>query len=208
MTESSALDQTTNPRDLPQGWQLAHLRDVISEAQGGFASGERDAEGTVQLRMNNVSSLGKFDWSSYIRVPATSAQIGQFQLRPGDVLFNNTNSVELVGKSALFEGYPEPVTFSNHFTRLRTDKRQLDPAYLRLWLQLQWSRGLFADICNRWIGQAAVQRDKLLALTIPLPTLSEQRLIAALLTDQLAAVDRARTATQAQLDAAQTLRFA
>jgi type I restriction enzyme S subunit len=72
-------------------------------------------------------------------------------------------------------------------------------------LQAQWQRGLFANICNRWIGQAAVQRDKLLSLEILLPSLPEQKRIATILTEQLADVERARAAAKAQLEAAKAL---
>lgn len=173
MRETTA-ERGANPnRSLPPGWQRARLRDVIREAQGGFASGERDDNGVIQLRMNNVTTGGQCDWSSFIRVPADSATVASYKLGPGDVLFNNTNSTDLVGKTALFEGWTEPVVFSNHFTRLRTVAELLSPGFLALWLQAQWHERFFANICNRWIGQSAVQREKLLALEMPLPPLSE-----------------------------------
>ncbi|MGB7924097.1 MAG: restriction endonuclease subunit S [Pyrinomonadaceae bacterium] len=200
-TSQALFDDTP----LPDGWRRVRLRDVIREAQGGFASGERDSSGVVQLRMNNVTTSGQFDWSSYIRVPASYETVQMYQLESGDVLFNNTNSTELVGKSALFEGHDEPVVFSNHFTRLRTDESLLEPGFLASWLQHQWQRHVFADICNRWIGQSAVQRDKLLALEISLPPLSEQNRIAAILKEQMAAVEQARAAAEAQLKAAKDL---
>lgn len=154
--------------DLPDGWRWARLGEVLKEAQGGFASGERDPDGVIQLRMNNVTDRGQFDWSSFVRVPANLGVVDTYRLRPGDVLFNNTNSTDLVGKSALFEGYQEPIVFSNHFTRLRTKTDLLDPRLLAFWLQYQWRTRVFASICNRWIGQSAVQRDKLLPLEMPL----------------------------------------
>ncbi|GEM_PF-1267590 len=193
---SAQRDMTTA---LPSGWRCVRLRDVISEAQSGFATSERLGGGIIQLRMNNVTTRGAFDWSSFIRVPAESNTLQRYSLRPGDVLFNNTNSTELVGKSALFVGYDEPIVFSNHFTRLRTDATALEPAFLARWLQQQWTQGLFAAICNRWVGQSAVQRDKLLALEIPLPPLDEQRYIAETLATQMTTVARMEMAATAQL---------
>jgi len=156
---------------LPAGWRWVRLEDLIREAQSGFAVGERDPNGVIQLRMNNVTTSGTFDWGSFIRVPAEATAIDFYRLLPGDVLFNNTNSTELVGKSALFEGHEETIVYSNHFTRLRADTDALEPPFLALWLQAEWRRGVFADICNRWIGQSAVKNEKLLALEIALPPL-------------------------------------
>jgi type I restriction enzyme S subunit len=205
----TVTDQSSNEREhirpLPTGWRWARLGEVIQEAQGGFASGAHDPNGVIQLRMNNVTNRGQFDWSLFIRVPADSEILKTYELRTGDVLFNNTNSTDLVGKTAMFQAHGEPVVFSNHFTRIRAVTDRLSPAFLAMWLQAQWQQKLFANICNRWIGQSAVQRGKLLALEMPLPPLAEQQRIAAILTEQMAAVERARAAAEAQLEAAKAL---
>lgn len=117
-------------RELPVEWKWTKLGALISEAQSGFACGERDPQGTIQLRMNNVDTRGNFSWEEFIRVPADEKTIKRYQLRQNDVLFNNTNSTELVGKSALFMGHPEKIVFSNHFTRLLTKADLLLPQYL------------------------------------------------------------------------------
>lgn len=205
MMKQKEEENRKDRREALHGWRNVRLGEVISEAQGGFASGERDTNGVIQLRMNNVTTRGQFEWSSFLRVPADSDTIAEYRLQSGDILFNNTNSAELVGKTALFEDYEEPIVFSNHFTRLRTDPDCLLPSFLAFWLQAQWQNGLFANICNRWIGQSAVQRDKLLSLEIPLPPLPEQKRIAAILNEQLTTVERARAAAEAQLKAAKAL---
>jgi type I restriction enzyme S subunit len=205
MTTTTELNGRTAKTQPPDGWQRVKLDEVIVEAQLGFACGERDPNGVVQLRMNNVTNDGRLDWSSFIRVPANAETVAAFRLKNGDVLFNNTNSTDLVGKTALFEGHDEPVVFSNHFARIRTDVEKLDPRFLALWLQHQWQRRVFANICDRWIGQSAVQRDKLLALEFALPPLAEQKRIAEILKEQMAAVERARRSAEAQLQATEAL---
>jgi len=186
-------------RKLPDGWRWVRLGDVIQDAQAGFACGERDAEGIVQLRMNNLDTRGNFIWDDVLRVPREGNNTEPFLLVPGDVLFNNTNSTELVGKSALFAGYAEPIVYSNHFTRLRTISDALLPDFLASWLNHQWQQGVFAAICNKWIGQSAVKANKLLNLEIPLPPLEEQRRIAGVLREQMAAVEKARSSAEEEL---------
>jgi len=186
-------------------WTLHRLGDLVTDAQSGFASGERSDSGVAQLRMNNVTDRGTFDWSTLLRVPASRETVGAFSLERGDVLFNNTNSAALVGKSALFEGFSEEITFSNHFTRLRTAQEHLLPEFLAYWLQLQWKRRVFENICNRWIGQSAVQREKLLSLQILLPSLDEQRLIASAIRGKFEHIEKARAAATAQMEAAKAL---
>ena len=188
-------------QELPAGWQYSTIAEVIANAQSGFACGIRDEKGVIQLRMNNVSTNGGFVWEEFIRVPCDDESVVRYKLLPGDIVFNNTNSTELVGKSALFQEFDEDVVYSNHFTRLRVQPDKCDPAYFSYWLNHLWKSRVFENICNRWIGQSAVKPEKLFSLKILLPPLPEQRRIAAILTEQLAAVEQARKAAEAQLAA-------
>lgn len=188
-----------------EGWPHVPLDRLLESAQAGFASGQRSDSGVIQLRMNNVNTQGQFVWDRFLRVPASQSVIDEYRLCPGDVVFNNTNSTELVGKSALFQGHAEPVVYSNHFTRLRVRREALSPPYLAAWLNHEWQRGTFAEICNRWIGQSAVKANKLLALSIPLPPLAEQERIAGWLSQGMEQAAEARCAALAQLAAIQAL---
>lgn len=156
------------------------LAELIREADPGFASGERSPDGVLQVRMNCVDNDGGLDLAVAPRVPAIP-RLSRYLLEPGDVLFNATNSPELVGKSALFTGSDEPVTFSNHFLRLRVRVDRLEPSYLVRWLARQWKRRVFEGMCTQWVNQASVRGDRLLQLKVPLPPLAEQRRIAAIL---------------------------
>ncbi|MFO1320688.1 MAG: restriction endonuclease subunit S [Burkholderiales bacterium] len=173
------------------------LSIYLESAQAGIACGLRDDRGVVQLRLNNVETTGAVDFARHAKIPR-SAVPPELLLRAGDVLFTNTNSVELVGKTAYFAGHAEDTTFSNHITRLRVRSDKLDPHYLAYWLQHLWRAGVFASMCDRWIGQAAVQRTKLEALEILVPSLDDQRRIAVRLKAQLAEINTAREAAHAQ----------
>ena len=174
------------------------LREVLRDALPGFACGAVDAFGVVQIRMNNISD-GTLTLESVRRVPSRVANLARFSVEPGDVLFNATNSPELVGKSALFRGHAEPVVYSNHFLRLRPIVERLDANYLARWLHMLWARGDFSHMCRQWVNQATVSSERLLALQIPLPALSEQRRIAAIL-DKADELRSMRQAALAALD--------
>jgi type I restriction enzyme S subunit len=131
--------------------------------------------------MNNVSIDGTLNFEKIRYVPTSAARIDNFLLADGDVLFNATNSANLVGKTALVRDLTRPFVFSNHFIRLRTDAGKLTPGFLARWLTAQQRSGRFEFMCNRWVNQASVRREDLLGLTIPLPPVSEQHRIAAIL---------------------------
>lgn len=168
------------------------LSSLLEEVQTGFACGESDNDGVAQIRMNNVDVDGRLRLDSVRRVPKHLADVAKFGLVDGDILFNNTNSPELVGKTALFTGAQEPFVFSNHFTRLRVSRKRVDPRYVARWLAKERNRGVFSRLCNQWVNQASVRKEALLALEVPLPeTLEEQRRIADIL-DKADAIRRKR----------------
>jgi type I restriction enzyme S subunit len=174
-------------------WPEVRLGDVVVEARPGFPSGHDLDEGVFQFRMNNLTRDGQLDLSKRRRIPRDTKKIDAFLLRPGDVLFNATNSPELVGKSALIADLDEPAVFSNHFLRVRVDTNLVEPRFLWRWLQLQWQRGLFRSRARQWVNQATYGREALIELSIPLPSIGEQRRLAAVLdkADELRARRRA-----------------
>jgi type I restriction enzyme, S subunit len=175
--------------------QKALLSDLILTAQSGFASGEKSESGIAQIRMHNVTTEGRLDFSNIRRVPKdTVKDLSKYLLKPGDVLFNNTNSPNLVGKTALFVEQNEPFAFSNHFVRLVANPKKLDSSFLARWLTFQQQQGVFELLCTRWVNQAAVRREDLLSLSIPLPPLAEQQRIAAILDKADALRAKRRTA--------------
>lgn len=160
-------------RSFSKGWNNFLLKDVILDSQNGFAEGKRDNAGFPQLRMNNVTRDGRIDVSSVAKIPQKK-NIDRYLIKKGDVMFCNTNSEDLVGKSIIADSQIEGFSFSNHFTRLRPNESLLTPKFLYLWLKYHFDIGLFESRCTRWIGQAAVQTESLLRLYIVLPPLQEQ----------------------------------
>ncbi|OZA71694.1 MAG: hypothetical protein B7X77_12925, partial [Caulobacter sp. 39-67-4] len=148
--------------------------------------------------MNNVGRTGEINWEKLRRVPRSKAR-DDLLVQNGDILFNATNSPELVGKTALFSGFSEPVTFSNHFVRIRAKHRVAESAYVARWLQREFERGRFASMCRSWVNQASITKDQLTSLTFPLPPLEEQRRIAAIL-DKADALRRKRKRALELLD--------
>lgn len=83
-------------------WPEVTLCEMLDDASPGFACGEDVESGVFQFRMNNITTEGQLDLSKRRRVPRDYRNIDRFLLQPGDVLFNATNSPDLVGKTAFF----------------------------------------------------------------------------------------------------------
>lgn len=188
-------DDTSSSREgLPDGWTSAQLKDgLIIDVQTGFACGQnnRAGEGIAHLRPMNVNADGQIDLSIIKYVPETRADRDERLLRQSDVLFNNTNSPELVGKTSYYN-LPEPRAFSNHMTRLRCDQRILAPLFCAIALHQKWREGYFRAVCSHHVSQSSVSRNILLETPILLPPLGEQKRIVAKVEQLLARVNAAR----------------
>ena len=181
-------DKLTEIGKVPGEWQVVRLEQVIKEIKNGFASGKRDDNGIVQIRMNNVTTDGHLIFDSFLKVPAPE-NINEFLLEENDLLFNNTNSIGLVGKSTISKDIPFPCTFSNHFTRIRFGGEVLPEWVLFHFIRL-WKKGFFRSVAIRHVGQAAVQTKYLTSLKLPLPPLFEQKKIAEILSTVDQAIEK------------------
>jgi type I restriction enzyme S subunit len=191
--------------ELPEGWETARIGECVIDVSSGFACAKKHAvaEGLPHLRPFNVGMDGKLDLSDTIHIPEDfKAGVERYYLEAGDVLFNNTNSVELVGKSAIVHK-PLRCAFSNHITRLRVDRDRLLPEWLVLSLRQLWADGFFAARCRKRIGQAGFNTGMLAEVEIPLPALDEQRRIVEYLDGvqaQVAELKRLQAESAAELE--------
>jgi type I restriction enzyme, S subunit len=167
--------------DLPAGWRRVTLNEIGVESQPGFASGKHnnDGRGIVHLRPMNITRDGRIDFSDVRYVEDETDR----RVQAGDVLFNNTNSPALVGKTALVTN-DAPLAYSNHMTRLRPPKT-LRADFLAHQLHWLWASGYFKTVLNNHVNQASVDRKRLLATPIVLPPLAEQQRIVAIIESRL-----------------------
>lgn len=179
---------------------MSSLGDLLTDVQVGFACGKEADDGVFQFRMHNVTKDSSLALSKRRRVPTDAHKdMQRFLVRPGDVLFNATNSPGYVGKSILVPELDEPAVFSNHFIRMRVDPKCLDSHYLWRWLQFAYAQGAFVPFTRQWVNQATVGRDDLLNLDIEVPELPTQRRVAAIL-DRADALRAKRRQVLAHLD--------
>lgn len=155
----------------PEAWRERTIGDLASSITPGFACSRSNQvpDGHVHLRTHNISVRGSLNFDLMVRLDPAMVDSSKSSIRAGDILFNNTNSQELVGKTAFVERDYE-FGFSNHLTRIRL-KPEADGRFVALFLTLLRHTGYFAAICTRWINQAAVNTDALKRLSIPLPLL-------------------------------------
>ena len=166
------------------------IEDISLEIASGIACALSQvvSDGVLHLRPFSVTDDGRLSIADAPRIPQSAVPANKMRFEAGDILFNNTNSVELVGKSAVFSTVLD-ASFSNHMTRIRVNRRHAEPGYVHAYLRHLYRRRFFQDRATRWVSQAAFGTAQLKALEVPLPPLDEQRRIVGLL-DRAAEIRR------------------
>jgi len=204
----------SNDDGVPDGWERRTIESISASISSGFACSKSHqvANGHVHLRTHNISTLGTLNFDLLVRIDPKMVDPQKASIRAGDILFNNTNSQELVGKTSLVDRDYD-YGFSNHITRIRLRDGVL-PGFVVFYLTLLRNSGHFARLCTRWINQAAINTDTLKKQTILLPPLAEQKRIVAkvdelmALCDRLEAQQQERETRHAALARASLARFA
>jgi type I restriction enzyme S subunit len=136
-------------------------------------------EGYPLLRMNNLVD-GLVDTSDLKHIQLDKKELEKFRLNKGDVLFNRTNSSELVGKTGLFDKEGDYV-FASYLIRLVTDFQLLNPYFLSFYFNWETTQTALKRLSFRGAGQSNISASKLEIFKIPLPSFFEQQEIAEIL---------------------------
>jgi type I restriction enzyme S subunit len=188
---------------LPDRWEWVTIGGVATRLQyGTSARSDADAHtGVPNIGMGNIRA-GKLDLAEVRYVALTAEERESHRLRPGDVLFNRTNSPELVGKAAVVEAIDEAV-FASYLIRVKLDRERVDPSFVAHWINSPWGRAWARQVKRDAISQSNINSRKLAAMPIPLPPLAEQRSIVAEIDELLGRgeeLDRRRGEEMAELD--------
>jgi len=119
---------------------------------------------------------GKLDFSSLKYLPQDHSEFPDLLLNPGDLLFNRTNSPELVGKSAVYRGSPAKCSCASYLIRVVLHP-DCEPDYLAYYLNSMHGKRWVSSVVVQQVGEANVNGAKLKALELPLPPAAEQRRI-------------------------------
>lgn len=171
--QSLFLDTFGNPATNPKGWPMRTVGDLLCSASYGTNEKASEDGQFPVLRMNNITKKGAIDLADlkYMNLEAKSKD--RYLVQAGDVLFNRTNSADLVGKTALFRERT-PMAYAGYLIRLRTNSNN-DPEYLSAFLNSAYSKKVLRGMCKSIIGMANINATELQAIIIGQPPLSLQR---------------------------------
>ncbi len=146
------------------------LQDVALDFSYGSSEKSKPHGKVPVLRMGNIQG-GSIDWSDLVFTDNES-EIEKYELTYGDVLFNRTNSPELVGKTAIYDRGPRAI-YAGYLIRIKCTE-ELNPFYLNYCLNSPMGRAYCWSVKSDGVSQSNINAKKLAAFSFRLPSIEEQ----------------------------------
>jgi type I restriction enzyme S subunit len=163
----------------PEHWDVVKLGEVVTKTQYGLSLRGQISGQYPILRMNNLTE-GCVDSHGLQFVDLDKDTFTKFRMNRGDVLFNRTNSYDLVGKTALFDLHDSYV-FASYLIRIVTQDKLLFSPFVNYYMNTWFGQSHLKSLATRAVGQSNISASKLKGFLIPLPSITEQQRIARML---------------------------
>ena len=202
--EPIAPDTSDLPK-LPRGWTWATIEQLSTKIQYGSSkkTGD-DSNGVPVLRMGNIVD-GKIVLDNLKYLPTEHDEFPELLLDKGDLLFNRTNSRELVGKTAVYTGTPNLCSFASYLIRVRFNPR-IDSMIVAHYINSVYGKNWILSVVSQQAGQANVNGTKLKLLAVPMPPETEQQILVGEVERHLSVADEVEKTITAELKRAEQLR--
>ena len=165
-----------------KGWDVKRIGDVIVESQYGCSHLGLNKGQYPIIGMNNITYDGRIDNTNLKFVNLPEKEFKKFQLNDGDILFNRTNAVNLVGKTGLFKD-KQNFIFASYLIRLKVKKEVLNPEFFWAFLNSPFTKRKFSAMSKKAVNQANINALELQSLSILLPPLSLQQKFARIIVE-------------------------
>lgn len=167
------------PYELPKDWLWCKFGELIKfMAYGTSQKTDDNFKNVPVLRMGNITANGKINYSNLKYIDPKHNDLPKLYLENGDIVFNRTNSYELVGKSAVYDQGSNKYTLASYLIKISIFSDYLDPYLINYYIispicrQTQIEPQIIAQT-----NQANFSGSKLREILFPLIPLSEQQII-------------------------------
>lgn len=190
--------------DLPDLWVVATIDQLSSSVDyGSSAKCSEKNLGVAVLRMGNIQN-GVLDLTKLKFLPNNHDEFPKLLLDKGDLLFNRTNSAELVGKTATYKGKPDKCSYASYLIRVKLV--ETEPDFAAAYINSVFGKAWVKSVVSQQVGQANVNGTKLKDLCLPLPPKEEQQEIIQQLDDIFSQIDALENWCATELARSATLR--
>lgn len=155
-------------------WPVYSLGEIAESFRyGTSAKAYRHPDGTPVLRMGNLRA-GHLDTTDLKYIQLSPNELSRYRLKPGDILINRTNSLELVGKAATFDRTEGDWVYASYLVRVEIDRSRAMPEFVTAAINGRIGRDYVVRTARRAIGMVNLNAREMAKFPIPLPPLAAQ----------------------------------
>lgn len=167
-------DMFGDPVNNPKGFPIGTIRDLVATADYGTSAKASETYGEYPiLRMGNITYQGRIDLKDLKYIDLEGKDQSKYLARKGDLLFNRTNSKELVGKTAVYD-MDDPVAIAGYLIRVRPNERG-NSYYIAGYLNSVHGKATLKSVCKSIIGMANINAQEMQNVPIMLPPAEMQK---------------------------------
>ena len=155
-----------------QGFPVRTIGELTTEVKYGTSKPAVEGGKYPYLRMNNLTIDGKLDLHDLKQIDVDTSEFEKCVVRKGDVLFNRTNSAELVGKTAYY-GLDEEMIIAGYIIRVRVNNLIL-PQYLSFYMNMPFMKQRIRSMAKGAVNQANINSKELKSIKVIVPPLEVQ----------------------------------
>ena len=184
----------------PYNWDVVTIGDIVTDVKYGTSKPAVEGGKYPYLRMNNLTYDGHLDLSDMKYIDIPDNEIEKCIVRKGDVLFNRTNSIELVGKTCVFD-LDDEMVIAGYIIRVRLNEKLL-PIVLSSYMNSTVLKEQLRNMAKGAVNQANINAQELQSIKIYLPPLELQEQFATFVEQ----TDKSKVTIQQSLDTLETLK--
>ena len=155
-----------------KNWEIKKLGEVV-QTQYGTSKKATSVVGEFPiLRMNNITYFGEMDYKDLKYIELSNSEKEKFLLKKGELLFNRTNSKELVGKTGLFN-LDIPMAFAGYLIRIKPSNL-IHSKFLLFFMNSEFMKKLLYNKAKNIVGMANINAKELEDFSIILPPIELQ----------------------------------
>lgn len=198
----SILEKMPLP-NLPEDWCWICVGDISTGVEYGSSQKSLPKGEIPVIRMGNIQE-GKIDYNDLV-YSSDAVEIAKYMLHSGDVLFNRTNSPELVGKTGIYLG-EQPAIFAGYLIRLNHIQKMVDSKYLNYFLNSNIAVRYGNKVKTDGVNQSNINGTKLCSYPFPFCSLEKQKQVVEDIEQYLALYERIYGTVFSQLEKTKALR--
>jgi len=172
LAQAIFIDMFGDPVKNEKGWVVGSIRDVALDVKYGTSKPAEENGQYPYLRMNNITYEGNWDFRSLKYINLSEEELEKYIVRDGDLVFNRTNSKELVGKTAVFD-FDKEMAIAGYLIRVRFNERA-NPYYISSYLNSKHGKKTLIGMCKSIVGMANINAQELQEIKIMIPPINLQ----------------------------------